>query len=226
MTLRIESHPFAVTGESLTILCSPSSRFRVDGMPSRIQRATWSRHATMSAVRSSSTRRRPKTGITSRVEDVSPALAALRGRELSLSDLCLEQRRCVFAPERQRPHLPLDAIVSLESKLVPGPDGVPDGHGQPAEARARIVRIGGPCAGPLLEPERSSRRPSVARSPGATSAPSRSASASPIGSSPRRKASRSSRLHVKAPVVPRRPTGYTLPRRKALSRPRRLPNPQ
>jgi hypothetical protein len=44
-------------------LSFPSSRLRDEGMPSRIQRATWSRHATRSAVRSSSTRRRPKTGM-------------------------------------------------------------------------------------------------------------------------------------------------------------------
>ena len=37
MTFRIESQPLAVTGESLTILFFPSSRLRVDGMPSRIR---------------------------------------------------------------------------------------------------------------------------------------------------------------------------------------------
>ena len=111
-------------------------------------------------------------------------------------DVGLEQRRGVFAPERHRSDLPREAVVAFVPKLVPDPD-LPYRHGQPAE-RARTGR-GGRCAGPSLEPERSSRRPSASRSPDATSAPSRIASASPIGSSPRRKASRSSGLHVNEP---------------------------
>ncbi len=204
MTFRIESQPFAVTGESFTIFCFPSSRLRVDGMPSRIQRATWSRQTTTSAVRSSSTRRRPKTGI-SRVRTL-PQRSRLFDDEsfpsATLPRTTMPRTRSRAAATGSPPRRARAPRV----EAGPGPEWRPRSSRSAHEARAR-TGPGGPCAGPSLEPERSSRRPSASRCPGATSAPSRSASAAPIGSSPRRNASRSPRLHVSEPVFPRRPTG-------------------
>jgi hypothetical protein len=50
-----------------------------------------------------------------------------------ISDLCLEQRCRVLAPERQRSGLPLDPPAPVVSKLVPDPEGVPNHHAGPAD---------------------------------------------------------------------------------------------